>query len=126
MQAMRDLIAGDLTIRVSEPELGRIRLDWQGKSTAREPSKILTPFFETVAERAAQARAGVEMHFEKLEHFNSSTITSLIQYIQNARSRGLPLVVVYDPQLKWQRLSFDALRIFDKNDGILSFKSAQT
>src|SRR5579859_3941250 len=121
---MNDLQAGDLTIAVSELA-GALRLDWRGKSNNREPAKILSPFFAEVTKRAAAlgAKPAVEMHFEALEHFNSSTITSLIQFIQTSRSRGLQLIIVFDGAQKWQRLSFDALRIFDKGDGLLQFKS---
>jgi hypothetical protein len=55
---------------------------------------------------------GLELHFEELDYFNSSTITSLIQLIQEARAKGIPLTYVYDPALRWQKLSFDALRVF--------------
>ena len=34
----------------------------------------------------------------------------------NARQRNVRLVLVYNPQLKWQKLSFDALRVFAKDD----------
>jgi hypothetical protein len=121
---MEDLQAGDLTVTVSELA-GALRLDWKGKSNNREPAKILAPFFAEVAKRAAAlgGKPAVEMHFEALEHFNSSTITSLIQFIQTSRSRGLSLIIVFDAAQKWQRLSFDALRIFDKGDGLLQFKS---
>jgi hypothetical protein len=121
---MGDLVAGDLTIRESEASAGVVRLDWTGKSNSREPAKVLAPFFQGVAARAAQAHATVEMHFEALAHFNSSTITALIQFIQSSRARGISVVVVYDARQKWQRLSFDALRIFDKGDGILTFRSS--
>jgi hypothetical protein len=124
---MDDLVAGDLTVSVSEPAAGVIRLDWKGKSNQREPQKALAPFLAQVAKRATEladtGRPAVEMHFEALEHFNSSTITALIQFIQTSRSRGLALSIVFDGQQKWQRLSFDALRIFDKGDGLLNFRN---
>ena len=121
---MEDLLTGDLTIAVSEVGSG-LRLDWRGKSNNREPSKVLAPFFAQAAQRAAtlSQKPVVEMHFEALEHFNSSTITALIQFIQTSRARGLGLIIVFDPAQKWQRLSFDALRIFDKGDGLLQFKN---
>jgi hypothetical protein len=125
-----NLQSGDLTVTVSEPGSGAgglLRLDWTGKSNSREPSKILGPFLAEVAKRAGELGSGrptVEMHFERLEHFNSSTITALIQFIQTSRSRGMALVIFFDAAQKWQRLSFDALRIFDKSDGLLSFKTA--
>ena len=125
MDSVADLQAGDLTILVSEP--GCVRLDWKGKSSSRDPAKILGPFFALVARRAAElagaGRPSVEMHFEALEHFNSSTITALIQFIQKSRASGLHLSIVFDAAQKWQRLSFDALRIFDKSDGLLQFRS---
>jgi hypothetical protein len=65
----------------------------------------------------------IELHFEQLEHFNSSTITSLIQLIQDSRARSIKLILVYDQALKWQRLSFDALRVFVKDD-LLELRSA--
>src|SRR4051794_25647806 len=119
---MDDLSAGDLRIHLSEAG-GVMRLDWQGKSNNREPAKVLAPYFDEIVRRAAESKAGVEMHFEALEHFNSSTITALIQFIQTSRSRGVQLVIIYDAALKWQRLSFDALRIFEKTDGMLAFRS---
>ena len=36
------------------------------------------------------------MHFEKIEHFNSSTITALIKLIQICRKSNVKLVMVYD------------------------------
>ena len=121
---MSDLVAGDLKITKSE-QGQTLRLDWRGKSNSREPAKLLQPFFGEIAQRAVEQKATVEMHFEALEHFNSSTITALIQFIQTSRSRGVPLSIVYDGAQKWQRLSFDALRIFEKSDGLLSFRSVE-
>jgi hypothetical protein len=126
---MNNLEAGDLTVHVSVPAAGAIRLDWLGKSNNREPGKILAPFLREVTQKAVEqgelveTRPTVEMHFERLEHFNSSTITAIIQFIQTSRASGVALVISFDGQQKWQRLSFDALRIFDKNDGLLTFKN---
>ena len=121
---MDKLSAADLTIEVaqlgpSEP----IRCSWLGKSQDRSPATILAPWFEKLLVEAKQAAAPVEMHFERLEHFNSSTITALIRLIQNARNAGVQLLMVYDQNLKWQRLSFDALRVFARDD-LLELRSA--
>jgi hypothetical protein len=32
--------------------------------------------------------------------------------------------MVYDQSLKWQRLSFDALRVFEKNDDLFHLRFA--
>jgi hypothetical protein len=115
-----------LTIEAAEAGAGPvgIKLTWKGRSGARNPSEFLMPYFRNVLESAAQrGRVGVEMHFEGLEHFNSSTVAALIHLIQDARGRQVPLVFVYDQNLKWQKLSFDAMRVFVKSDGLLQMRS---
>ncbi len=114
---MENLVADDLTIEAAEgPPPGPLVLTWKGKSDDRYPGKVLGPYFAQVLARAGERRSAVEMHFEKLDHFNSSTIAAVIRFIQDARQRGVKLVIVYNQALKWQKLSFDALRVFAKDD----------
>lgn len=114
---MENLTADDLTIEATEAEPpAPLCLVWRGKSDDRYPAKILGPYFARVLARAEERKTGVEVHFEKLDHFNSSTIAAVIRFIQDARQRNVRLVLVYNPQLKWQKLSFDALRVFAKDD----------
>lgn len=108
---MQDLDAGDLKITVQVgADKGPIQLHWTGKSNDRQPGRILTPFLLSVMEQAAGQSRSLEMHFERIAHFNSSTITALIEFIQQAKTRGVSLDIVYDANLKWQRLSFDTLK----------------
>lgn len=124
---MENLVAGDLRIEVVDAPGpgggGPIQLVWKGKSNDRHPAKILSPYFRSVLLAAGERKVAVEMHFENLDHFNSSTITSIIQAIQDARGNGVKLVIVYDQALKWQKLSFDALRVFAKDD-LLELRTA--
>jgi hypothetical protein len=120
---MHGLTAGDLHIEeVPMPlEAGAassIQLLWKGKSNNRNPGEVLTPYFRTLLETAVERKLPIELHFEKIEHFNSSTITSMIELIQDSRARSVKLILVYDQALRWQRLNFDALRVFvsDKDD----------
>lgn len=117
---MEDLHSGDLRISVSVPEhAGSVRLIWRGKSTERYPAQTLAPFFAKVLQQATKDGLAIEMHFQDLEHFNSSTISAVIQLIQDARQRKVKMSVIYDPKLRWQKLSFDALRVFSGSDGLL-------
>jgi hypothetical protein len=110
---MDNLIAGSLRIDAQiGPQPGPIRLLWQGKSNDRNPSLALAPYFSDVLATATVNRIPVEMHFEKLEHFNSSTITSIIQLVQDARACGVKLLILYDRELRWQRLSLEPLKVF--------------
>jgi hypothetical protein len=118
---MQSLHAGDLKIDVVELD-SALRLHWLGMSNERQPEKVLKPFFATVLQAAVDTSRGIELHFEHIERFNSSTILCIIQLIQEARHKNVRLEVIYDPSRKWQRLSFDALRIFDKNDGLFALR----
>ncbi len=123
---MQSLIVGDLRIEAQQDEASAsvpMRLLWKGKSNNRHPSEALAPYFRSVLADAAARRVPLELHFEKLEHFNSSTITSIIQLIQDSRARAVKLILVYDQALKWQKLSFDALRVFAK-DELLELRAA--
>jgi hypothetical protein len=124
MNLMQSLIVGDLRIEALEDDASApVRLLWKGKSNSRRPSETLAPYFRDVLTAAGKRRVPLELHFEKLEHFNSSTVSSIIQLIQESRARGVKLVLVYDQGLKWQKLSFDALRVFARDD-LLELRTA--
>jgi hypothetical protein len=121
---MQSLVVGDLRIEALENGVPpAVQLLWKGKSNERHPNETLAPYFREVLAAAGNRKVPIELHFEKLEHFNSSTITSIIQLIQDSRARSIKLVLVYDQALKWQKLSFDALRVFAKDD-LLELRSA--
>ena len=123
---MENLAFNDLTIEVGDPASGKIRLDWKGKSNDRQPRKILDPFFTQISDVAKEMQTAIEMHFENLEYFNSSTITAIIQLIQDLRNKQVPLEIIYDQTMKWQKLSFDALKIFEKKQaGLLKISSIE-
>ena len=112
---MENLSAGDLRIEVTSLPTA-LQLVWHGKSDDRYPAKILQPYFAEALQSALDRSVPLEMHFQHLAHFNSSTITSIIRLIQDARGRAVKLVLLYNQALKWQKLSFDALRVFAKDD----------
>ena len=114
---------GDLTIDVEEDASSVIRLDWRGKSNHRQPDVALAPFFADMTSRAVTGQKALEMHFEQLEFFNSSTITVIIQYVKELRDRKIKLTVTFDSRHRWQKIFFDALFIFDKGDGLFTIQS---
>ena len=121
---MLNLSSGDLTIEVTTSPEGVFSCVWRGKSNERNPPEILKPWFEKLLASVTESKGTIEMHFEKIDHFNSSTITALIKLIQVCRKSGVKLAMVYDQSLKWQRLSFDALRVFEKNDDLFQLRFA--
>lgn len=108
MSPLLPLRSDELTIEVEEKD-GLVRLLWKGKSASREPATLLRPFFALVLERALARLSAVELHFEQLDHFNSSTVAEVIKLINDGREKGVALTFFYDRQRKWQVLSFSAL-----------------
>ncbi len=106
---MDDLHSDDLVIHVDRSVSACLRLDWLGSSNAANPAEAIVPFFERALAEATAGGCFVDMHLEKLEYFNSSTIATLIQLIHLAGKANVPLRIYYDAKLKWQALSFDAL-----------------
>ncbi len=107
---MDRLEADDLVIRVDRTATASLRLDWLGRSNSRNPVQVISPFFDQVLIEAAGYHRFVDMHFEALEHFNSSTIATLIHLINSAGRANVPLRIHYDTDLRWQSLAFDALK----------------
>lgn len=108
--------SGELKIDVPLTSATRLTLEWRGRSAGRNPGADLQPFLGEVLRAARAARVSIEMHFEALEYFNSSTVSVLVDFVRNAGVQRVPLHISYSADLRWQRLSFDALKVFASLD----------
>ena len=118
----------ELKVTLVDSDSAALIVELRGRSSSREPGKELVPFFAKLINRAVEQTRRIEVHFEKLEHFNSSTISALIQIINSAQARKVRLAVFYDASQHWQTLSFDALKRalkpFDSLEaGLVTFQS---
>lgn len=86
------------------------QLFFAGKSNSRHPALIMGPMWTQVLSVAKQAAHLIELDFVKLEHFNSSTISALVQFINQAHDAKVKMIIRYDGGLKWQCMSFEALQ----------------
>jgi len=105
-----NIVVGDLSAAFDELDARAVRVRLTGKSSSRDAGKVLAPVFDRALEAAVSRRRGLELHFERLEYFNSSTIAALVQFIRAAQEKGVALTVFYDAGQKWQAMSFDALK----------------
>ena len=108
---------GDLEIEISG--IQPVRAIFRGRSNHREPDAALRPVFAEILSKANGVSAVVELHFEDLEFFNSLTITSVIHFIKDLRSRRVATHISYDASHHWQKIFFDALGMLQKADGLL-------
>jgi len=119
VSAIAPLVSGQLTIEPRQDLAagGPIELFFRGKSIERHPARTVVPYVAEILAVAVSESRAVRLHFETIEHMNSSTITAVIQIVQEARNRGARLVIVFDAGKNWQKLSFEALSVFVKGDG---------
>ena len=116
---MNCVVNGPLTIQRATAGLNVIRLDWFGRCDVRAPAAFLQPYLATILDEARESHASVEMHFEAILFLNSSTVGVLLQFLQSARQHRVPLRYSYEPQLRWQKLCFEALRVFEGADELV-------
>ena len=117
---MAPLVFGELTIEPQQASPGApIDLFWRGRSIDRHPAPTIVPYVSGIIHEAAKENAIVRLHFETIELMNSSTITAVIQIIREARAQKTRLEIVFDRDMDWQRLSFDALAVLLQGDDLL-------
>jgi hypothetical protein len=114
------LIFKELTIQPAMSANGdAIDLIWRGRSLDRHPAPTIVPYVTAILETAAADNLIVRLHFETIDLMNSSTITAVIQIIREARRQKTRLEIVFDRQMDWQRLSFEALGVLLQGDDLL-------
>ncbi len=101
---------GGLVAQLDRSAHSLLRIRLAGRSASREAHKVLEPLFQRILDEAKAESRSLELHFESLEYFNSSTIAALVRFIRVAHEDCIPLTVVYDARQPWQAMSFEALR----------------
>lgn len=100
---------GELTLQV-EVESSKVIISFLGKSRDRQPAQFLLPFFDEIFTKNPDKMLVID--FSKLEYLNSSTITPIVKQIDRCRKENRKLEILYKKDLKWQELSFSALKVF--------------
>jgi hypothetical protein len=124
----RDFVCEDLKLEVDTPNEPRelIRLRWTGKANMRHPTEKLASFLQQVTEEAAGSSRMLEFDFQSLEHSNSSTILVIMQLVRSLRRRKVKLRILFNSELKWQRMTFDAIRQLHHNDELFELGDVST
>lgn len=94
-----------------------ITIRFIGKSNERNPSKFISPILSDVLHQSDSGNKEIVLDFKELEYMNSSTITPILKILDKAtREKNYRIAIVYRQSLKWQDLSFSALKIFELKD----------
>ena len=110
-----------LTIEMTESQ-DRVTLEWNGRSIVRKPNDFVMPIMLDALNLANDSGRRIVLDFQKLEYMNSSTLTPIIKVLERARRGHTLLTVMYNRALRWQDLSFAALRIFETPDSRVEVK----
>ena len=119
---MENFSAGTLKLEVRESAPGPIQLLWSGRSTDRDPVKLFGAYLSEVVALAESRKVAVELHFERLEYFNSSTITAILKTLHEAKQRHVKLVLVFDAAVKWQAVNFASMSQLFRDDNFLELR----
>jgi hypothetical protein len=114
----------NLTLEVADDGQA-IRVEWLGKSTARNPASFLAPVLQKALAQAAAAGRPLVLDFTRVAYMNSSTITPIIRLLDEAKRGGHAVTVLYRADLKWQALSFSALEIFETEDQRIAIRGVK-
>ena len=111
---MHGTILGDLKIDVGSNPNG-LELIWSGASNSRNPGEGLRAYFKVALAEAASRRARLDMHFEDLIQFNSSTVSVLLNLVEEAAALGVSLVYFYDGAQRWQAHNFESIALLKRD-----------
>ncbi|MEW5853155.1 MAG: hypothetical protein AB2A00_30515 [Myxococcota bacterium] len=93
-----------------------VHLRWTGRSNEREPGRFLAPILDRALASAEASGKLLVLDFRALDYMNSSTFTPLVRLMESARTGLARVRMVYRSGLKWQQLSFSAMKVFETLD----------
>ena len=102
----------ELILKVNKKD-GAIIVHWEGKSTEESPDDFLNPIFKEIF---SHEQTPVIMNFTRLQYMNSRTITPLVCILEKIENSTGSVIFQYIASAKWQKLIFDALRLFETKD----------
>jgi hypothetical protein len=95
-------------------EDGILRIRMSGAVEMRDPGELLTPYWNSIDEKARErSLRRIEVDMRDLTFMNSSGILTLVRWITKAKMHGADkaykLVLQYDRNVTWQRSSVPTL-----------------
>ena len=111
---MHGTVFGDLSIEVGGTAEG-LELIWRGASNSRNPGEALRAYFTVAVAEASVRRAKLDLHFEHLIQFNSSTVSVLLHLVDEAAAAGVAMTYFYDGAQRWQAHNFESIALLKRD-----------
>ena len=112
----------NLTVDLSDSE-GEVVLSWKGKSHDREPGRFLMPLLTRALQLSNAPDKRLRLDFTALDYMNSSTVSPLVKFLDEAAKGSCKVIIEYSKSRKWQELSFSALKAFETSDGRITIRA---
>jgi hypothetical protein len=119
--SMKNLVKENLEIDASMSG-NQVMLQWKGKSVERLPEFFLVPYFNEIIEEIKDSAKLVVLNFYPISYINSSTMNPIIILIKRLQELKIKCKVVYNKDLKWQKLAFSALRMLKTADNLFEIE----
>lgn len=87
-----------------------VQLRWSGRACHERPLSDFAPVVEAMIRKGCPGTHPVELNVVDLEDMSSTSAAVIMHAAQQLLEEGRDLTVIYDPQQKWQRLTFEGLR----------------
>jgi hypothetical protein len=104
---VKEFKVDNFEIKVSE-QTDEVKIQWLGRSEARNPAEILNPYLDNIANQLRGKNILID--YTKLEFMNSSTVPPIIKFIKSCSVNGMITNVHYNKNLEWQSASFMPLK----------------
>ena len=91
----------------------RYTLFWRGECDFRDPTEALGPTLRGVLPELRDRR--LVLDFRGLNFMNSSSVSPILMFIKAACSRGIPVHLVYNVNLSWQRTTASSMRALSRS-----------
>lgn len=83
-------------------------LMWSGECDFRNPAEVLTPALTSYSQSLKEGP--VVLDFRGLVFMNSSSVTPILAFVKSLCSRGIPVHLIYNSDVSWQRITASSMR----------------
>src|SRR4051812_47896954 len=109
MAHLEPLLFDKLTIEVNEQAPDRLVAVWSGRGDSRDEHGTLEKYLSALLKRSLEGKKKLELHFEQLDFFNSTTVGAVLRLLRAAHEAKSGLELTYDAERRWQCVTFEAL-----------------
>lgn len=86
-----------------------VQLRWTGRACHEQPLSDFAPVLNAMIEKGCPGSGPVELNIVALEDMSSTSAAVVMYAAQKLLNAGRRVVIIYSPEQKWQRLTFEGL-----------------